>query len=95
MSSFSTLRDYDFDIIKLDMGFVQKLGENKKYNNIVMSIIELAHRLDMKVVAEGVEQKSRQTVLKNMDAIIFRDFIFQNRCLKKNSQNFLINNNYI
>ena len=49
MSSFSTLRDYNFDVIKLDMGFVQKLGENKKYNNIVMSIIELAHRLDMKV----------------------------------------------
>ena len=36
MSSFSTLRDYDFDVIKLDMGFVQKLGENKKYNNIHM-----------------------------------------------------------
>ena len=40
MSSFSTLRDYDFDVIKLDMGFVQKLGENKKYNNIVMSILD-------------------------------------------------------
>lgn len=64
VSSFSTIRDYDFDIIKLDMGFVQKLGENKKTNNIVISIIELAHRLDMKVVAEGVETKEQADFLR-------------------------------
>ena len=76
MSSFSTLRDYDFDIIKLDMGFVQKLGENKKYNNIVMSIIELAHRLDMKVVAEGVETKEQADCLKEYGCDYLQGFYF-------------------
>ena len=76
MSSFSTLRDYDFDVIKLDMGFVQKLGENKKYNNIVMSIIELAHRLDMKVVAEGVETKEQADYLKEYGCDYLQGFYF-------------------
>lgn len=64
VSSFSTIRDYDFDIIKLDMGFIQKIGNNKKNNNIVISLIELAHRLDMKVVAEGVETKEQADFLR-------------------------------
>ena len=76
MSSFSTLRDYNFDVIKLDMGFVQKLGENKKYNNIVMSIIELAHRLDMKVVAEGVETKEQADYLKEYGCDYLQGFYF-------------------
>lgn len=76
VSSFSTIRDYDFDIIKLDMGFIQKLGNNKKNNNIVISLIELAHRLDMKVVAEGVETKEQAEFLKNYGCDYIQGFYF-------------------
>ena len=51
--------------MKLDMGFVQKIGYNKKNNNILISVIELAHRLDMKVVAEGVETKEQLDFLRD------------------------------
>lgn len=76
VSSFSTIRDYDFDIIKLDMGFVQKLGANKKNNNILISLIELAHRLDMKVVAEGVETKEQAEFLRNYGCDYLQGFYF-------------------
>lgn len=75
-SSFSTIRDYDFDIIKLDMGFVQKLGENKKTDNIVISLIELAHRLDMKVVAEGVETKEQADFLQQYGCDYLQGYYF-------------------
>ena len=76
VSSFSTIRDYDFDILKLDMGFVQKIGLNKKNNNIIISLIELAHRLDLKVIAEGVETKEQADFLKNYGCDYFQGYYF-------------------
>lgn len=76
VSSFSTIRDYDFDIIKLDMGFVSNLGVNKKNNNILISLVELAHRLDMKVVAEGVETKEQAEFLRNYGCDYLQGFYF-------------------
>lgn len=75
-SSFSTIRDFDFNIIKLDMGFVQKLGESKKNNNILISLIDLAHRLNMKVVAEGVETEGQADFLKNCGCDYLQGFYF-------------------
>ncbi len=76
VSSFSTIRDYDFDIIKLDMGFIQKIGNNKKNNNIVISLIELAHRLDMKVVAEGVETEEQADFLRTYNCDYIQGYYF-------------------
>lgn len=76
VSSFSTIRDYDFDILKLDMGFVQKIGLNRKNNNIIISLIELAHRLDLKVIAEGVETKEQADFLKNYGCDYFQGYYF-------------------
>ena len=76
VSSFSTIRDYSFDIIKLDMGFARKVGKNKKNNNILISLIELAHRLGMKVIAEGVETKEQKDFLKNYGCDYLQGFYF-------------------
>lgn len=56
-SSFSTIRDFSFDILKIDMGFVKKIGLSQKADGIVTSIIDMAHFIGLKVVAEGVETK--------------------------------------
>lgn len=76
MSSFSTIRDYEFDIIKLDMGFVQKIGMDRKSNNILIALIDLAHHLDMKVIAEGVETKEQADFLKNYGCDYLQGFYF-------------------
>lgn len=76
VSSFSTIRDYDFDIIKLDMGFIQKIGKSKKNNNIVISLIELAHRLDMKIVAEGVETEEQADFLRTYGCDYIQGYYF-------------------
>ena len=76
LSSFSTIRDYDFDILKLDMGFVRKIDSSSKANNIIISIIDLAKRLDMKVIAEGVETKEHADFLRTHGCDYFQGFYF-------------------
>lgn len=76
MSSFSTIRDYEFDIIKLDMGFVQKIGMDRKSNHILISLIDLAYHLEMKVIAEGVETKEQADFLKNYGCDYLQGFYF-------------------
>lgn len=62
-SSFSSIRQFDFDIIKLDMGFIRQIGLNEKAGLIVKDMIELAHHVGAQVVAEGVETKQQAEFL--------------------------------
>ena len=64
VSTFETVRDYTFDALKLDMGFVKKIGKDQKRDAIVVSIIDLAHRMGMKVVAEGIENQQQSDFLR-------------------------------
>ena len=64
VSTFETVRDYTFDALKLNMGFVKKIGKDQKSDAIVVSIIDLAHRMGMKVVAEGIENQQQSDFLR-------------------------------
>ena len=63
-SSFGMLQDYDFDILKIDMSFIRKIGENPKTKSIVHSIIGIAHEIGIKTVAEGVETEEQVSFLR-------------------------------
>lgn len=63
-SSFGMLQDYDFDILKIDMSFIRKIGENPKTKSIVHSIIGMAHEIGIKTVAEGVETEGQVSFLR-------------------------------
>lgn len=63
-SSFGMLQDYDFDILKIDMSFIRKIGENPKKKSIVHSIIGMAHEIGIKTVAEGVETEEQVSFLR-------------------------------
>lgn len=76
ISSFSTIRDYDFNVVKLDMGFTRKLGESKKNRNIVIAIIDMVHRLGMKVLAEGVETEEQVKFLEEHGCDFFQGYYF-------------------
>lgn len=76
MSSLSTLEIYDFDVIKLDMGFVRKIGINSKTEAIIRHIIGLAHAMGAKVVAEGVENKEQLEFLQSVDCDMIQGYYF-------------------
>ena len=65
-SSLSSLRNFPADVLKLDGSLVRDIGQQGHDDPIVRSIIQLAHSLDMTVVAEWVsteEQAKRLRVL--------------------------------
>ncbi|WP_432463401.1 putative bifunctional diguanylate cyclase/phosphodiesterase [Agarivorans sp. QJM3NY_33] len=56
-SSLAYLQQLDIDLLKIDRSFIQHLENNKDSAALVKGIITMAHHLDLKVVAEGVESE--------------------------------------
>jgi diguanylate cyclase (GGDEF)-like protein len=54
-SSLSYLRTLPFDVVKIDKSFIDTIGIIPDEQNIVRTIIRMAHQLELKVIAEGVE----------------------------------------
>lgn len=65
-SSLSYLSRLPIQKIKIDICFVRDMVNNKKNAMIVRSTIELAHSLELKVIAEGVEDKATWDELETM-----------------------------
>ncbi|MCI8338896.1 MAG: EAL domain-containing protein [Lachnospiraceae bacterium] len=66
-TSFSVVSDCDFDMIKLDMGIVQKITTGGKIKSIIHSMIDMVHHLGAKVIAEGVETQEQLDFLNRHD----------------------------
>jgi diguanylate cyclase (GGDEF)-like protein len=62
-SSLSLLRERTIDEIKIDRSFVADLGVEPRATEIVTALIELAHRCDILVTAEGIETREQQQLL--------------------------------
>lgn len=65
-STFKLLKQLPVDILKIDQMFIQDLLENKVDAAITRAIIDIAHSLDMRVVAEGVEKEEHVTLLQEL-----------------------------
>ena len=55
-SSLSYLTNFPIDIIKIDRSFVHNIGRDLSAETLTKTIISLANKLGLKVVAEGVEE---------------------------------------
>lgn len=76
MSSFSTLESFAFDVVKLDMGFISKIGESAKAEAIIKHVIGLSHDIGAKVVAEGVETQAQLEFLREADCDMIQGYYF-------------------
>ncbi len=54
-SSLCYLQQFPLDVLKIDRCFISKLYHNCKNATLAKAMIDIAHQLDLKVVAEGVE----------------------------------------
>lgn len=67
-SSFSYLHQFPFDTLKIDRGFIGTMIPNRKSQQIVKSLVNLAHDLNMDVVAEGIESSFEAEMLLDLGA---------------------------
>jgi diguanylate cyclase (GGDEF)-like protein len=58
-SSLSSLRDFPFDTLKIDRSFIDPEIYDDRSATIITTITDLAHRLNMAVVAEGIENQDQ------------------------------------
>ncbi len=58
-SSLSSLRDFPFDTLKIDRSFIDPESYDDRSATIITTITDLAHRLNMVVVAEGIENQDQ------------------------------------
>jgi len=63
-SSMSHLMAFELDKIKLDRTFVTNLPENPKAFHVAQAIIQLAHTLETRAVAEGIETEDQLSLLR-------------------------------
>jgi len=69
------LRDWPIDVLKLDKAFVGGIVENARDEAIVSSMIGLAHRLGLQVVAEGIETRDVADKLRTMGCELGQGFL--------------------
>jgi EAL domain-containing protein (putative c-di-GMP-specific phosphodiesterase class I) len=65
-SSLLSLRRHPVQVLKLDRSFVSGLGHNDSDTAIVGSVIQLAHSLGLRAVAEGVETEEQRDALRSL-----------------------------
>ncbi|WP_223292968.1 MULTISPECIES: putative bifunctional diguanylate cyclase/phosphodiesterase [Shewanella] len=75
-SSLSYLQSIPLSRLKLDATFVSKIGENNSSNAIVKAIIDMAHGLNLQIVAEGVETQEQYDFLLKNQCDTFQGYLF-------------------
>lgn len=75
-SSLQYLNYYQFDFIKIDKSFIDDIETNSQSLKILENIILLANNLDIKLVAEGVENKNQQQILNELQISSHQGFLY-------------------
>lgn len=75
-SSLSYLRKIPISTLKIDKSFIDNITSNKKEESIIKNIIQMAHNMDLKVVAEGVEVGEQLLILKERKCDYIQGYYF-------------------
>lgn len=75
-SSLNNLQMYHFDVLKIDMSFLKQLSDNPRTRIIIASVINMAKRLGLVTLAEGVETQEQYDFLLEIGCEILQGFLF-------------------
>ena len=75
-SSLNMLKNVEVDTVKIDKSFVDDIGNNKRVERIIATIISLVRSLNMHVVAEGVENEIQYKFLNLVECDEIQGFYF-------------------
>jgi EAL domain-containing protein (putative c-di-GMP-specific phosphodiesterase class I) len=70
------LKSLPLDQLKVDQSFIRDLATDSSDKAIVLTIIAMAHSLDLSVIAEGVETESQRQFLENNGCTLYQGYLF-------------------
>ncbi|MBQ2570999.1 MAG: EAL domain-containing protein [Treponema sp.] len=94
-SGLNVLKDYSFDMMKIDMNFLSKFSENKKSQPILTSIVGLAEKIGMKTLSEGVETNEAYDFLRSIGCQRLQGYLFGKPMLKSELVEKIHNGTYV
>ena len=75
-SSLASIGELNIDTVKIDQYFIKQIVTGQEENIITTDIIAMAHKLGLKVVAEGIETKIQKKYLMDHGCDIMQGFHF-------------------
>ncbi|MGD1822261.1 MAG: two-component system response regulator [Pleomorphochaeta sp.] len=75
-SSLNVLKDLVFDVLKIDLNFIQGLESNERAAIILKSIMDMNKLLKLPVVAEGIETQEQENFLREIGCEVGQGFLF-------------------
>ena len=75
-SSLSALKSFPISSLKIDKSFVSELADNPDDQAIAMAVISLGHKLNLRVIAEGVETEQQCRFLRDNDCDEMQGYLF-------------------
>ncbi len=75
-SGLNLLADFQTDLVKLDLGLIRHIDQNKGRQAIVKGIVQVCNELEIRVIAEGVETYEELAVLQSFGIELFQGFYF-------------------
>lgn len=75
-SSLSSLRQFPFDILKIDKSFIDRVAESTPEQKLARTIIDLGKTLNVQVIAEGIESPEQVSSLRSLGCDLGQGFYF-------------------
>ena len=91
-SSLNYLRKIPISTLKIDKSFIDNIISNKKEEAIINNIIQMAHTMDLKVVAEGVEREEQLSILKERKCDYIQGYYFSKPLPAGEAEKLLVKN---
>lgn len=90
-SSLSYLMKLPIDKLKIDKSFIDEIQKSDQKNNLIKSIISMAHSLDLTVVAEGVETELQLSYLQQQQCNLVQGYLLSRPLMDEAVVDFIKN----
>lgn len=91
-SSLKYLRNIPVDTLKIDRSFISDISSNSSYSAILDAIIDIAKKLELGIIAEGVETEEQSSFLIDKKCYEMQGFLFSKPITKEEFENMLVKN---
>ena len=88
-SSMSYLKRFAVDKLKIDQSFIRELGKDVDDQAIVSAIVQMAHSLGMKTIAEGVETEEQLAILREKSCDEIQGYLYSKPLPAEQFETFL------